>query len=291
MIVFTADPLAYGGFMADWCRGEICAGNTVIPVPYNNQTTNFADLVAGVDMFDALLHANTPPFRGFGHSRGAQLFQHWVKTYGLTSDIDPADLDFVVTGNPWRKYGGGTLEHDLPAHNIDGTAYDFLDFKRQWDAWADYPTGLMNFWAFWNNAFGGGIHGDYNSVAPSDTNNLSYPEGNITYMISPTQTPPIGESHRAEIEAAFNRPEAATITPPAGATSTVTTVKQEIEGLNPTDAQEALTTAGVNSTFENNQLFVNNIQANYLGGSPVSAPRWVIFDQANLFTLQFALAA
>lgn len=299
MIVFTADPLGATGIMPAWCRGEICAGNTVIAIPYNNQTTNAADLEAGVDAFDALLHSNTPPFRGFGHSRGAQLLHQWNQVKGPSSTIDPADLDFVVTGNAWRWYGGGALEHDLPAHDIRGTDYDFLDFRRQWDNWADYPTGILNFWAYWNNVFGGGIHGDYNSVAPSDTNNLSYVEGNITYMISPTSTPPLGEWARNDIEAAFNRPEGTaggsappvTITPPSGVTSTVSTVRQEIEGLSPDDAQTALTAAGIGSSFENNQLFVNNIQANYLQGSPISSPRWVIFEQANLFTMQWALAA
>src|SRR5712675_1449631 len=106
----------------------------------------------------------------------------------------PQNLSFVLIGNPCRKYGGYTI----PVGQLIGlvtppdTQYQVVDVARQYDGWADAPTDPNNQLAV-ANAMAGGlfIHTDYTNVNLNDPNNVTWKEGNITYVLVPTQIVPL----------------------------------------------------------------------------------------------------
>lgn len=189
------------------------------------------------DQLNTLLLAHISDAGGvevWGHSQGAQVIYDWLRVYGPTSSADPTKVHFYSNGNPERKYGGvlGMLQgppnagavqatgwtggvHTPPqsppsnAVNVElgqlpgipaGNRYTVIDFARQYDFFADYPTVANPLSVAATNA-SQAIHSSYYGVTPFDSANVSYgPENNVTYVWSPTHpTPSTGNAWYASV--------------------------------------------------------------------------------------------
>lgn len=226
--VFTI-PGAFGdpSKVAPMLRGEVTDGNTVVPVTYQNWTVNWRgqEVLDAVDTLDQLLTTTTGDLVVFGHSLGAVIACRWLRVKGPTSTIDPARLKFILIGNDVSRYGGLLFEESISAPT--NTPYTVTDFKRQYDGWTDWPSGIpvpnlttvdlgqvMTFlWSTLTNlaaqtAINGAnyVHTDYNAVSLTDPVNVSYTEGNITYVWSPTSPWWVPWSLRYIVEADYHRP-------------------------------------------------------------------------------------
>jgi hypothetical protein len=145
------DPLL--GLMAFRLKGEVTAGNTVVPILYNN--FGFDNLLIalgqlippeflftinlGAEQLDVQLNNVAGDKVVFAHSMGAVVAARWLQEYAPSSDIPPDDLTFVLIGNPVRKYGGSLY----PSSDLvvpEDTDYSVRDIAAQYDAFADWPN-------------------------------------------------------------------------------------------------------------------------------------------------------
>lgn len=176
---------------------------TNIPLP------RFAE--QGCRMLHEELLAARGPVTVLGWSEGAQVAAKWLREFGPSTWIN--DVDFVLIGNPERKYGGACVVQNPPRHLgvkptaayggcgvPEDTPYPVVDFARQYDGWADLPTS-ENPGKAARKVPSDGIHMNYFHVGLDDEDVLSYTEGNITYLLKPTE-------HRlsAEAELDYDRP-------------------------------------------------------------------------------------
>jgi len=221
-------------YLPNMLQGVITNGNNNIQVPYNNQGLFLNTVQQGAAMLNTYLLAGTPPMVAYGHSLGAVVCNYWLSNYVTgpisTTTISPANLSFVWIGNSVSVYSGalGPNTHAwIPNWFGTGvtvppaTPFTCTSIARQYDGWADWPTGTMNFNAQLN-AFAGqnSIHPSYQNVNPSPhaTGNFSFTTGNITYIWNVTEpvpllgttwnsfTQPLDASLRPTIESAYNRP-------------------------------------------------------------------------------------
>ncbi|HEY7054447.1 MAG TPA: PE-PPE domain-containing protein [Mycobacterium sp.] len=219
--------------MHDKLRGAVCqTPNTCTTVPYFAFIT-----VRGVAALqNALTTTPTtqPPPTNiivFGYSNGAMVAEQWLKQH-LTDPNVPSSavLSLVVMGNPTRAGSGSGALHGEVWPQSD---YQVIDVARQYDGPADFPnnpTSRYYLLAIRNAHAGfiGGLH-DYTNVNINDPANAVWtsPDGNITYVLVPTQYVPIlgvfaplfpalNAKRKAEIETAYIRPVPfPTMTPPA----------------------------------------------------------------------------
>lgn len=236
--VLTLDP-AFRSLPMNWLRGELFAApNVTVKVPYNNlPLANFVH--QGSDNLDRYLHATAGHKIVVGHSEGAQVEDDWLRRYGPSSDIDPATVTFVLTGDLESKYNGCSNVPNsgcTAAYGGKGfpadTRYTVKVIARQYDFWADCPNDLSNFAALQNrfaSIFVGGrgqyrqVHGDYSSIGLNDPANKTFTEGNATYILGapPTYYLPMVTARiwktdeqkriddfqvRWQVEAAYRRP-------------------------------------------------------------------------------------
>ncbi len=208
-------------------QGTITAGNTVVPLDYGSSNLLQSTVESGAQLLNAALLATTPPMVVFGHALGAVVGANWLNNYGPTSIIDPADLSFVFIGNSGRPYGGYAYVIDFFTGSITppGTPYTVQDLARQYDGFADYPTGVGGGFADAkrNAVLGqGSIHPDYKNVNLVDNGagipNVAHAVGNISYIWSMTQPLPIygttwnsytsslDYALRPSVESAYSRP-------------------------------------------------------------------------------------
>jgi hypothetical protein len=221
-------------YMPTMLQGAITNGNTQIQVPYNNFGIFLSNLQQGAAMLDAFLTAGTGPRVVFGHSLGAIVGCYWLNNYVTgpisTTTISPGDLSFVFIGNSVSVYGGALgPESGAPLQNWFGpniaapsaTPFQVADIRRQYDGWADYPTGATNLDAEFNTLAGQTlIHPNYQGVNPNPAapGNVAITEGNITYIWSMTEPAPmfgtawnsvvagLDAATRPTIESAYDRP-------------------------------------------------------------------------------------
>jgi hypothetical protein len=235
-------PLQLGGALCD-------APNRCQPVDYFAMPLGqaFNDLGA-IRVNEAIsdLPDDGTPITLFGHSQGGQVIysalRGWAAEPGTAPD--PARVSWVSIGNPENTFGGRDPD-PLPADS----PYPGIEVIRQYDGWADWPTGPFNLVAWANAAVGMStthVFG-YFDVDIDDPNNIRYtPDrsdgtpGNITYVFVPTPTLPLVTALtgplapllnpvldpllRPMVEAGYNRP----ITVPgggAGSAATAPTVK------------------------------------------------------------------
>ena len=131
----------------------------------------------------------------FGYSNGAMVAEQWLKQH-LTDPNRPSSavLSFVVMGNPTRAFGGSGAFHGEVWPTSD---YQVIDVARQYDGPADYPNNPASPYYFLalRNAHRGFISGlhDYRLVNIDDPANAVWTsaDGNITYVLAPTQYVPI----------------------------------------------------------------------------------------------------
>ena len=165
----------------------------------------------GCELLNDELKRTEVPVTVLGWSEGAQVAVKWLRDFGPNSDLE--DLEFILIGNPERKYGGACCVVNPPRHFgvkptaayggcgiPDGNRFPVIDYARQYDGWADLPTSADPGHAA-RKVPSDGIHMNYFHVGLDDEDVLTYVEGNITYKLKPTQ-------HRLseEAEVDYERP-------------------------------------------------------------------------------------
>jgi hypothetical protein len=224
-------------YMPSQLQGAITAGNTAIIVPINTNGLFLNIVQQGAAMLNTYLVAGTGQMVVFGHSLGAVIGNYWLSNYVTgpisTTTISPSNLSFVFIGNSVSVYGGALgpatgawLPNWFAASGItapSGTSFQCLSIARQYDGWADWPTGSgAGLFDAEMNAFAGqaNVHPHYENVNPNPTapGNVSKVVGNITYIWSLTDPAPIcgtalnpitqalDQAVRPTIESAYNRP-------------------------------------------------------------------------------------
>ena len=201
--VLTLNP-AFFPLPSNWLRSELFAApNVKVKVPYTN-LPNAYFVHQGSEALDRYLHATPGRKIVLGHSEGAQVEDDWLRRFGPSSDIDPATVTFVLTGDPETKYNGCANVSNsgcVAAYGGKGfpsdTRYTVKVIIRQYDFWADCPNDLSNSVARFNRVaanFVGGtgelrsVHGDYSKLSLTDPGNKSYVEGNATYILGAPAT-------------------------------------------------------------------------------------------------------
>ncbi len=209
--------------MHDQLQGVVCQfPNTCTTVPYFAFIT-LLGVPALQNAITATLATQPPPTNVivFGYSNGAMVAEQWLKQH-LTDPNRPSSavLSFVVMGNPTRAFGGSGAFHGEVWPTSD---YQVIDVARQYDGPADYPNNPASPYYFLalRNAHRGFISGlhDYRLVNIDDPANAVWTsaDGNITYVLAPTQYVPIlgvfaplfparNAELKAQIETAYIRP-------------------------------------------------------------------------------------
>jgi hypothetical protein len=191
------------------------SGNTVVSVNYNTFGLFLNTIQAGAQLLDAALRAGSGPMIVFGHSAGAVCANYWLANYVsgpiATTSISPSNLSFIFLGNSVRRYGGalgaapGAMISNWfgsgPVVAPPSTPFTVTDCARQYDGWADWPTGgsgggLSD--ARWNALAGqNSVHPNYQGVSLTDPTAVTYTPlvsgspGNITYLWWTTTPLPI----------------------------------------------------------------------------------------------------
>jgi hypothetical protein len=225
------------GLVNSWQKGEIWGGaNPRVEVPGTliaGVPSTFTTMVANLDTkmkSEIAAHGN---IRVYGHSNGGQLIYKWLREYGPTSTIDPATVQFISAANPEQKFNGyckASTGYNMYGGNgfPQATPYHIIDFARQYDVYADYPNDENNLESVMNVGQGGirpnilpilgpgfWVHLDYFNVGLSDPANLTHVDGNCTYILSPTDPPPMiaawpefirPPKFKAMVEAGYQRP-------------------------------------------------------------------------------------
>lgn len=260
---------AWPGYSNSAFGGTLCPCE---PIPYNNFPGGPSFIAAGAVELDKWIAAHTDvgaPIVVAGHSEGGQVIYAWIDAHA--DDPAPAPVRFVSFGNPERTYGG-IQARSLPADE----PYLLTDVARQYDGAADWPTDTTNGLAVLNAIAGLlFVHPFYADVNLDDPRNAVWTEGNITYVLAPTDTLPLlmpiawlgpqtiaalDATLRPPIEAAYTRPvpfptttttttTAAAITSPIAApTAAVATRSAPTATVAPTAAEPAATASPAPAT-------------------------------------------
>lgn len=285
--VLTLEPLQFGQgpVISKQLGGSMCSGANVCQAVKYPASLSPSSIPTGAANLNAAINASTGPVIVFAYSEGAQVAGKWMTQYGSgPNSPDPSKVSFVLIGNPNRAYGGidYKLAQALHISTPADTKYQVTDVARQYDFWADTPSSLKNPMVLMNAIAGSMfIHTDYTKVSLTNPNNVSWKEGNITYMDVPTDILPMYQplvsfgqtakalqltaQNRSTIETGYNRPVAIPVvkspTPSALAADT-TTVKpvspvSPVKRVNPVKAavqnltqkiHEAITTRKANRT-------------------------------------------
>ncbi len=231
VLVFTAEPAFFPCINFGWMQGMFTAApNIVRKVHYINLPipSNVAD---GVEELNDMINDNPGKrIQYFAHSEGSQLAYAWNRKYGATSGADPRLLSFFLTGNPERKYGGstrvptkpqgyGTAIYGGPGLINDASRYRIMDFARQYDFFADYPSAVNPNDKAIENAYAGmNFHMNYFRIHPFSSENHYYTEGNVTYVWQRSPWTPLAMDQKPQdrelfdrkirpwVEAGYNRP-------------------------------------------------------------------------------------
>ncbi len=226
--VLTLAPLnlGQGPIINTELGGALCAApNTCQSVNYPAALSALS-IPTGAANLNSLIGTTTKPVVVFGYSEGAQVAGMWMAQYGKGPDAPAAqDVSFVLIGNPNRAYGGASnaLAQVLNIATPTDTQYQVIDVAREYDFWADFPTGRLNTIAVLNAIAGSlFIHTNYTNVDLNDPNNVTWKEGNITYVLVPTTTLPLflplkwvglgsladslSAKYRPIVDSAYNRP-------------------------------------------------------------------------------------
>ena len=185
-------------------QGSLCTSpNVCTPVDYpawplgqyfNNQ---------GADRLVDAINAQPiggPPIVAFGHSQGGQVIYTAVRRWlaDPANAPDPSTVSWVSIGNPENAFGGVKKQDGL----APDTAYQGIEVIKEYDGWADAPSGPFNLLAWLNGQVGkstthvwGYFDVDLNS--PNNTyyrpNDVNGNPGNITYVFVPNDTLPLIE--------------------------------------------------------------------------------------------------
>jgi hypothetical protein len=182
-----------------------------VPYPASLSPRSIND---GVRALSTAIANTTDKMLVFAHSQGAQVVSRWLRE---RADADPGRVQFLLIGNPLRKYGG----YGVGRPEVDGrkglptptdTPYRVMDVKLQYDGWADWPD-LTNAYAIQNaNRDRIGINGPkaihcygYRTARLDDPRQKSYREQGTQFVMLPHR--PLLDIDPALIEAGYRRPE------------------------------------------------------------------------------------
>ena len=190
--------------MTSMLEGQVTDGQMTEQVFYQNAPTDYVTNVpAGAAILNGALLAREGKKTVFAHSLGAVVACYWLQEYGPTSTIPTSDLDFLLIGNPVRKYNGYYPLHGfevghglgadvtpdgtvMPTIDITGTAYTVVDMALQYDGWADWPNLVDSGHPADLAAWGSWTHHLLYTAYPRDREDyLQYVEGNVTYVLIP----------------------------------------------------------------------------------------------------------
>jgi hypothetical protein len=191
--VFTVSALDLGidktvNYMKRVCKGfAVSPGHTQVQV----KTPGTLDASAGdnpkgsiyvaASSLDRMIRNTPGPKIVFGYSQGAQICGTWLRRFAhLPGAPDPAELSFLLIGNPERKFG---QQPWTKKQTPDNTQYKVRDVARRNDNWADWhgkPTDNRILALF------GSIHTNYWNTDPYDpAAEVIKVVGNTTYVIVP----------------------------------------------------------------------------------------------------------
>jgi hypothetical protein len=188
--------------VASMLRGEVTAGQKVVPLYYQNWGIADANVVDGSNVINDWVTGTAGQKILMGHSMGALAIVRWLNDYAPTSSVPPSELSCVLLGNSMRPNFGYYI-NDLGKSLAQVTGLEILvtpsdcrytvtDIARQYDGWADEPKNLNNLNALTNMQIGmNTIHPNYNDVSLHDETNLTYTVGNTTYLLNPTDLLPM----------------------------------------------------------------------------------------------------
>jgi len=185
-------------------QGSLCASpNVCTPVDYPawplGQHFNDEGAKLLIDAINAQ-PAGGPPVVAFGHSQGGQVIYTAVRRWlaDPANAPDPSTVSWVSIGNPENAFGGVKKQDGL----APDTAYHGIEVIKEYDGWADAPSGPFNLLSWLNGQVGkstthvwGYFDVDLNS--PNNTyyrpNDVNGNPGNITYVFVPNDTLPLIE--------------------------------------------------------------------------------------------------
>lgn len=212
----NGDPKVVTNFL----KGDVTRGNTVVPVYYPNHKSDIDnDMLEGASILNEKLTTVPGKKIVFAHSLGAVMSSCWLRQYGPTSNVDPAELEFILIGNSIRPYNGyytlnnftqtdgkPFVDPDLVSP-ISDTRYRVRDIAIQYDGWSDWPN--LNVKESMDNAKWGKLiyHLMYGRFPLDRPDYVKYTEGNITYTLIPVNQWWSSASSLAKIETGYQRPE------------------------------------------------------------------------------------
>lgn len=195
--VLTISPFSDSSVMANQLQGSLCrAPNNCVPVNWTPRLY----VPAGVTALDAAMGAQSDgPFVVFGYSQGAEVVEQWLKKHSDDPGAPhPADVKFVLIGNPTRPYGG---TGSFFGETLPQTDYRVVDVSREYDFTSDFPNKPLSPFYFLAvaNAVAGlaTVHLNYEGVNIDDPANTVWEEGKITYILVPTPSLPLLEPLQA----------------------------------------------------------------------------------------------
>ena len=175
-------------YMGKVCRGFANSpGHKQVPVHYpatldpSAGTNPRGSIFVGATNLDMLIRATPGPKVVLGYSQGAQVVGTWLRRFARTAGApDPAELSFVVIGNPERRVGKQPWTLKVTP---DDTQYQVRDVARRGDKWANWhgkPTDNRVLAMF------GGTHTDYwRSDIYDPAGRVIETAGNTTYVLIP----------------------------------------------------------------------------------------------------------
>lgn len=170
----------------DDLQGVMCEA----PRTCQQVTYSYLSRTVGVrNLNDALGDGTTGQQIVFAYSEGARAAGRWLEeNAGQEGAPSPAELSFVLMGNPARNFGGA----DRDVATFPESDYKVLDVSREYDAASDFPDNLFNLLALLNASAGFIFtHQDYEEVDIYSSANYVWTEGNTTYVFVPTEDLPL----------------------------------------------------------------------------------------------------
>ncbi|WP_161600590.1 PE-PPE domain-containing protein [Mycolicibacterium hodleri] len=179
------------GPMDDELQGAMCQGDNVCQsVEYPASRSRFSR-PAGVLALTAALQEVDQPITIFAYSQGAEVVEGTLAEMTEHGNAPAAaDLSIVLIGNPARRHGGIDVAFGGPA--MPTSPFQVTDIVQQYDPIGDFPQNPFNMLAL-ANALAGllYVHADYANVSVDDPANISWTEGNTTYVFVPTEKLPL----------------------------------------------------------------------------------------------------
>ena len=189
MFVLTVAPLDLGAHHRVNYMGRVCrkfattGGRTQVPVMYPARldSDGTGSIAAGADNLDQAIRDTPGDKIVLGYSQGAQVVGAWLRKYAYSAGSpDNRDLQFLLIGNPERRFGKQPWTKRI---TLDNTKYTVRDVSRRGDKWANFqgkPTDNRILAMF------GGTHTNYWDTDPYDpAAEVINTVGRTTYVLVP----------------------------------------------------------------------------------------------------------